>query len=202
MAAASDRSVAEPLLGEVALSMESCAPLGGLDGGACGYNVQSACGCNIGESPSNREVALSMGSCAPPAWTRRRAMWLRRWPCHGLNVLGGEEGTPKRRPWGRRQPWPRESNERPRVGHGSYLVEVIVIRTRHGDTNGGGGLVAYARAWEGGRCGGMAGVSSTGHLNTGKAAVMEEADAKVQEAKRSTRAKRLIPKYIGNVWMN
>jgi hypothetical protein len=80
-AAASDRPVAEPLLGEVALSMESCAPLGGLDGGACGYNVQPACGCNIGESPSNGEVALSMESCAPPAQTRRRAQWLRRWPC-------------------------------------------------------------------------------------------------------------------------
>jgi hypothetical protein len=40
-------------------------------------------------------------------------------------------------------------------------------------------------------------VSSTGHLNTGKAVVMEEADAEVQEAKQSTRAKRPNPKYIG-----
>jgi hypothetical protein len=76
--AASDRPVEESLLGEVALSMESCAPLSGLNGGACGYNVRSACGCNIGESPSNGEVALSMESCAPPARTRRRALWLRR----------------------------------------------------------------------------------------------------------------------------
>jgi hypothetical protein len=46
-------------------------------------------------------------------------------------------------------------------------------------------------------------VSSTGHLNnTGKDAAMKEADAEVQEAKRSTRAKRPNPKYIGNVWMN
>jgi hypothetical protein len=45
-------------------------------------------------------------------------------------------------------------------------------------------------------------VNSTGHLNTGKDAAMEEADAEVQEAKRSTRAKRPNPKYIGNVWMN
>lgn len=47
-----------------------------------------------------------------------------------------------------------------------------------------------------------ASVSSTGHLNTGKDAAMEETDAEVQEAKRSTRAKRPNPKYIGNVWMN
>lgn len=45
-------------------------------------------------------------------------------------------------------------------------------------------------------------VSNTGHLNTGKDAAMEEADAEVQEAKRSTQAKRPNPKYIGNVWMN
>jgi hypothetical protein len=64
---------------------------------------------------------------------------------------------PKRRPRGRRRPWPRESNERARVGRGSYLVEVIASRARHSETDGGGGIGAFERAWEGGRCGGMAG---------------------------------------------
>jgi hypothetical protein len=85
-AAASDRPVAEPLLGEVALSTESCAPLGGLDGGACG--------CNIGESPSNGEVALSMESCVPPARTRRWALWLRRWPCPWTRCTRRRGGDP------------------------------------------------------------------------------------------------------------
>ena len=36
-------------------------------------------------------------------------------------------------------------------------LEVIASRARHGETDGGGGLDACARAWEGARCGGMAG---------------------------------------------
>jgi hypothetical protein len=59
-----------------------------------------------------------------------------------------------------------------------------------------------APAWGQAVCQGEGDVSSTGHLNTGKAVVMEDADAKVQEAKRSTRHKRPNPKYIRNVWMN